>query len=492
MSERCYMAVDLGAGSGRVILGTYSGSVLRLQEIHRFENGPVDMAGTLRWNIERLFSEIKIGIRKAVSVAEGEVCGIGVDTWGVDYGLLNAAGELMSPPFNYRDSRTDSMMDAAFKQVSRKEIFDATGIQFMSINTLFQLLSAVLDKTQRLDQASALLFVPDLINYFLTGETANERTIASTSQCYDPRTRDWAKEILDALSIPAALFAPLTDAGTTLGTLRDAIGKETGAAGVPVITVGSHDTASAVAAVPASVEKFAYLSSGTWSLLGVESDQPVINEKARELNFTNEVGVCDTIRLLQNINGLWIVQETRRIWAERGEEMSFEEMTAEAAAAGPFTTVVDVGDPEFLGPGDMETRIRALAEASGQPLPSTKGEVLRTIFESLALKYRSVLESADALQGMPSEVLHIVGGGTQNRLLNQFAANAVSRPVVTGPVEATAAGNIVTQMMATGDLDSLADGRALIRNSFETETYEPGDQGAWDEGYERFLDLVGA
>ena len=490
MGERYYMAVDLGAGSGRVILGTYSGSVLRLQEIHRFENGPMDMAGTLRWDIERLFSEIKIGIGKVVSIADGEVSGIGVDTWGVDYGLLDAGGELTSPPFNYRDSRTDAMMPAAFERVSREKIFDATGIQFMSLNTLFQLLSAVIDKTQRLDQASTLLFIPDLINYFLTGEAANERTIASTSQCYDPRKKDWARDILEALGIPAGLFALLTDAGTTLGVLREPVGKETGAAGVPVITVGSHDTASAVAAVPVTEGKFAYLSSGTWSLLGVESDVPVIGEKALDLNFTNEVGVCDTIRLLKNINGLWIVQETRRIWAERGEEMTYGEMTAEAAAAKPFTAVVDVDHPEFLGPGDMEARIRSFAENSGQPVPATKGEILRTIFESLALKYRWVLDRADELQGHHSDVLHIVGGGTQNLLLNQFAANAVRRPVVTGPVEATAAGNIVTQMMASGDLHSLSEGRALIRESFETETYEPTDQEAWDEGYERFTNLV--
>ncbi len=489
MGDRSYIAVDLGAGSGRVILGNFSGSELDLREVHRFENGPMDLAGTLRWDIHRLFAEIKIGIGKAVMSSGGEVRGIGVDAWGVDYGLLDSDGALLSQPFNYRDSRTETMIEAAFERVPRAKIFEATGIQFMTLNSLFQLLSAVIDKTQPLGRASTLLFIPDLINYFLTGERANERTVASTSQCYNPQTRDWAREMLDALGIPVEKFAPLVDPGTTLGLLRSDVAEVTGAGDVPVLAVGSHDTASAVAAVPASGGEFAYLSSGTWSLLGLETQAPVINEQALDLNFTNEVGVCDTIRLLKNINGLWILQETRRIWAEGGREMTYGEMMSEAAKAKPFTAVVDVDHADFMGPGDMEARIRARAEESGQPSPETRGEVLRSIFESLALKYRWVLERADDLQGRDSDVLHIVGGGTQNRLLNQFAANAVRRPVVVGPVEATAAGNVISQMMATGDLASLEEGRALVRNSFETETYEPADPEAWDDAYERLADL---
>jgi rhamnulokinase len=490
MSERTYAAVDLGAGSGRVMLGRFNGATMSLEEVHRFQNGPMDLAGTLRWDFDRLFSDVKAGLRVAAKQTGGNIAAIGVDTWGVDYGLLDANGILISPPFNYRDSRTDTMLEAAYERVPKKVMFEQTGIQFMTINTVFQLLSAVIDKTQPLDQAETLLFIPDLVNYYLTGEKRAERTEASTSQCYNPVTKDWAREMLASLEIPDRIFPPFVDPGATLGTLTREVADETGLGGVPVIAVGSHDTASAVAAVPAASPDFAYLSSGTWSLMGIENPGPVINEQALAYNFTNEIGICDTVRFLKNINGLWLIQECKRVWAERGADRSYEEITRLAGAATAFSAAVDPDAAAFMGPGDMPARIREAAAANGDEIPDDPGVILRTALESLALKYRWVMEKLELLKGSSIGVLHIVGGGTQNRLLNQLTANAVQRPVVTGPVEATAAGNVMVQMMATGDLASHAEGRELVRASFETEHYEPVDGEAWDEAFEAYRGFI--
>jgi rhamnulokinase len=381
-------------------------------------------------------------------------------------------------------------MDVAFRKVPKSEIFAATGIQFMPLNTLIQLVGAVHRRSPNLEIAKTLLFVPDLLNFWLSGQKGNEYTIASTSQALDPFTRQWATGLLDRLSIPTHIFQQIVPSGTVLGEMLPWVAEETGAKGVRLVAPGTHDTASAVAAVPAEGQDHAYLSSGTWSLIGVETPQPVVNDTALTLNFTNEGGICDTIRLLKNITGLWIIQECRRTWMLAGEKLSWDEIVRLAAAAPAFTAFIDVDVPDFAPPGDMPARIRAYCARTGQPVPEDKGAVARIVLESLALKYRRVAEMLETLIDRPISVMHIVGGGTQNRLLSQFAANALGRPVVAGPIEATAIGNILMQLLATGDVASLSEGRDLIRRSFPTETFEAKEVTAWEDAYARFTKLL--
>jgi rhamnulokinase len=489
-----FVALDLGASNGRAVIGRFDGSRLALEDIHRFPNGPVQLPGadgsSLHWNVLALFSEVKEGLAKAVQCCGSDLASAGLDTWGVDFALLDRQGGLIGNPYHYRDSRTDGMVEEACRRVPREEIFADTGIQFMQLNTLIQLFAMVEQRSPLLDVADRLLMMPDLLNYFLTGQRVSEYTDASTSQCMDMRTGEWATRLMGRLRIPRHIFPPVVQPGTVLGSLLPHVAEETGARGLAIVAPGTHDTGSAVAAVPAESDDYAYLSSGTWSLIGVESRQAVINAKTLAFNFTNEGGVCNTIRLLKNITGLWLIQECRRVWNQQGAQLSWNDITAMAAAAPAFTAVLDVDAKDFLAPGDMPGRIRDYCARTGQPIPDDRGAIARVVFESLALRYRYVLEMADALMERRIGTLHIVGGGSQNRMVNQFSADCTGRPVVAGPIEATAIGNILMQMLAMGAIGSLEEGRQVVRNSFGTERFEPGEQGAWDEAYERFKQLI--
>ncbi len=397
MREKVYLAIDLGAESGRVMAGCFDGARLRIEEIHRFANVPVRLRGSLHWDILHLFSEIKRGLALAARAHGAALVSVGVDTWGVDYGLLDAGGRLLGHPFHYRDGRTDGMMGEAFRRLPKAEIYAETGIQFMFFNTIFQLLSEVVCGAPALSIAGRMLFIPDLLNFWLCGVGVNERTIASTSQLYDPRKKQWAHAVIDGLQIPDRIFGEIVDPGTALGPLLPEVAEETGAGALQVVAPGCHDTASGVAAVPARGNRHAYLSSGTWSLMGVESPDPVIDGKSFSAGFTNEIGVFDTVRLLKNISGLWLVQECRRTWAARGQDSSYGELTGLAAQAPPFAAFIDPDFPEFSPPGDMPARIQGFCRRTAQEPPVTTGSLVRTALESLAFKYRFVLRAAGGL-----------------------------------------------------------------------------------------------
>ncbi len=437
---RNYLALDLGASGGRAIVGRFDGERLTLQEVHRFPNGPVHLPSSrgdsLHWDTPRLFLEMQEGVKKAVAQCNRDLVSLGIDTWGVDYALLDRNGRLVGLPFHYRDSRNDTMLEEAFRRVPREEIFAATGIQFMQLNTLYQLLAQQIEDPEVLTRTRTLLMTPDLLNYWLTGEKVSERTIASTTQFLDPYRPAWATDLLERLGIPTHFLPPIVEAGTVLGGLLPAVIEETGAAQVQVVAPGSHDTASAVAAVPAENADYAYLSSGTWSLMGVEILRPIINETALAFNVTNEGGVCGTIRLLKNIAGMWIIQECRRTWAAEGQTLSWDDIVQRAAAAQPFLAQIDVDAHDFLAPGNMPARVQEYCRRTGQAVPEGIGEIARVVYESLALKYRRVLGMMETLVGRRIGVLHIVGGGAQNRLLNQLTADAIGRPVIAGPFEA--------------------------------------------------------
>ena len=486
----CFLAFDLGAESGRAVVGRLEGQKLSLEEVHRFANGPVRVLDSLHWDVLGLWREILHGLGLAQRAWGKELASTGLDTWGVDYGLLAADDTLLGQPYHYRDRRTDGMMEEAFRRVPRAEIYAQTGIQFMQLNTLYQLLAMARAGSPVLAVAETLLNMPDLFNFWLSGNKASEYTIATTTQCYDTRADRWATRLLESLGLPTRIFGQVVRPGTVLGPLRATVAEETGAAGLPVVAVGGHDTASAVAAVPASGRDYIYLSSGTWSLMGVEVERPVINEKTLAYDLTNEGGVCGTIRLLKNIMGLWLVQECRREWARQGDALSYDELTRLAAEAPAFGPIVAPGDARFLPPGDMPGRIQAFCRETGQRVPQTRGEIVRTALESLALEYRRVAGMLEEVVGRRLGVLHVVGGGAQNRMLNQLAADATGRPVVAGPVEATAIGNVLVQALAVGRIGSLAEGRALVRGSFQVTTYEPRETAAWDAAYERYLKLV--
>ncbi|HOM80540.1 MAG: rhamnulokinase [Armatimonadetes bacterium] len=485
-----FLAIDLGAESGRGVVGLFDGSKLRLEEVHRFPNGPVRVLDSLHWDALRLFSEMKAALAKCVQEHGSDLQSVGVDTWGVDFGLLGKGDVLLGNPYHYRDKRTDGMLEEAFRRVPREEIFERTGIQFMKLNTLYQLLAMRVEGSPLLDMAERLLFMPDLFHFFLTGNKVTEFSIATTSQMYDPRARGWATGMLQAMEIPTGILGEVVPPGTEVGTLLPSIGAETGGAGVPVITPAAHDTGSAVAAVPARGADWCYISSGTWSLMGIESPEPLIDERSLRYNFTNEGGVGGTIRFLKNIMGLWLVQECRRAWLREGNDFSYAELTRLASQAPAFVSIVDPDDETFMAPDDMPDAICAFCRRTGQPEPETTGAVVRCCLESLALKYRWVVEKLEEIRGRRLETIHIVGGGSQNRLLNQFAADATGRPVVAGPVEATAIGSVLIQAIARGHLGSLAEAREVVRASFEVETFEPKPSPGWDEAYQRYLQVA--
>ena len=485
MNTHNYLAVDLGAESGRTIVGRLDDGLLTLTETHRFSNGPVYLPDGLHWDVLRLWSEIKAGIGISSEKFNKHIDSIGLDTWGVDFALLDSQGALLSNPFHYRDERTDGMLEEAFKRMSRAEIFSNTGIQFMQINTLYQLLAMTNSKSPVLDVAKTFVTIPDLFNYWLSGEIANEFTNSTTTQCLDPHQRDWATPVLDAMNIPARLFGPITESGTRIGVLVPRVAEETGASGVQIVVPACHDTGSAVVAVPAQNQDFAWISSGTWSIMGAEAQEPTVNDKALEYNFTNEGGVFGTWRLSKNIMGLWLVQECKRTWAHRGEDLSYDEITRLASEAKPFLAIIDPDDNKFLHAGDMPERIQKYCADTHQAIPQTKGEIIRVALEAIALKYRWVLERLEELTGKHLDPIHIIGGGTKNRLLNQFAADSTCRTVVTGPVEATAIGNILMQAIGLQHLSSLTEARGIVRTSFTPEAYEPNKTTGWDEAYSR-------
>ena len=478
MTSENYLAIDLGAGSGRVMLGRFDGERIGIEELHRFRNPGVNVLGGLRWDVLGLFHDMQSGLRAG---AHAGPVSLGVDTWGVDFALVDRDGDLVGNPYHYRDARTGGKMEEALEFVSREQIFESTGLQFMEINSLFQLFA--MKGTPALESAESLLMMPDLFHYWFTGERLCEFTDATTSQCYDPRERDWAWPIFGALGLPAGIFGQVVDPGTDLGALRASVAAECGLPDMRVVAPGTHDTASAVAAVPATGPDWAYLSSGTWSLLGVESPRPHVTPQVLAKNFTNEGGVCRTTRLLKNICGLWLLEECRREWSRNGVETGYDELAAQAVESAPFRSVIDVDSPDFISPGDMPGRIAEACRRSGQSPPGSTGEFARAIFESLALKYRMVLADLAGITGREPAVLHIVGGGSRNALLCQYAADACGIPVVAGPVEATAIGNAMMQGIASGRIGDLRQGREIVRRSFPLQRYEPSvaTAAAWDE-----------
>jgi sugar (pentulose or hexulose) kinase len=469
------------------MLGTVAADILSLQEIHRFANKPIEEDGSLRWNFAALLSEVKAGISKAVKAADDEVSGIGFDSWGVDFGLIGGDGELIENPYHYRDSRTNGVREKAFELMSKRAIYENTGLQFLPFNTVYQLLAMRLADSTTLAKAKKLVFMADLFPYYLCGRLYGEYTLASTSQLMDMRSGRWSKDIFDGLALPIGIMPDIVDAGTTVGRLKSEIAEELGCEQIPVISVASHDTGSAVAAVPAGDGNWAYISSGTWSLIGVEVLEAIINDKSFEHSFTNEGGVENTIRLLKNIMGLWLVQECRRQWQREGLEFSYPELTEMAAKARPFAAYIEPDCGEFLAPGDMPVRINDYLAARGGDRIDDKGQMIRTILESLAFKYRWAAERIEEITGGEINCLHIVGGGIQNELLCQFAANATGKRVVTGPIEATASGNILMQAKAAGQIESLAEVRAIVRNSFALKEYQPQDTSLWDERYKQIV-----
>lgn len=485
-----YLAIDLGASSGRAVLGTLAARELTLREVGRFPNGPVELPTGLHWDALGIFRHIKQAM-KSIADAGSRPAGIGIDTWGVDYGLLSESGELLAPPHHYRDPRTHGMMELAFARVPRETIYARTGIQFMQLNTVYQLLADQQLNNARLTQAASLLFMPDLLAYWLTGIQRTEATIASTSQLYDPSEHCWALDLVQALELPARLLPPVSSPGATLGPLLPSIASETGLGSneVAAISPGSHDTASAVAAVPALDDSWAYVSSGTWSLVGREIDAPIRTPAAMAANFTNECGIDGAIRFHKNVAGLWLLQECQRVWNSEGHRYTFEQLAQLAMQATPFASLVDPDDAVFAEFGDMPARLREYCVRTRQRAPDSHGAVVRCILESLALKCRSIIDTVERFTS-PVRTIHIVGGGSRNMLLCQFTADACARRVLAGPVEATAIGNIMTQAMAQGLVASRAEIRQVIAASSPPEAYEPQNAAGWDAARARLNDIL--
>jgi rhamnulokinase len=484
-----HLAFDLGAESGRLMLGRLDSGRLKLVEVHRFPNRMVNIGGSLHWDVHALFQEMKLGLRLCAEKHTRTPASIGIDTWGVDFGLLDAQGELIDLPFTYRDPRTRGAIEGFTRLIPRERLYELTGVQLIPINTLFQLYSMARDRSPQLRLARHLLFMPDLFNYFLTGLRQSEFTFATTSQLLNPRTRDWEPEILDALGISRSSMPDVRMPGNAVGPLLAAVRTETGLADTLVCTVGSHDTASAVAAIPTTDDNFAYISSGTWSLMGFESREPVITAAAQKHNFSNEGAIDGGFRVLKNITGLWLLQECRRCWSDKGQTLTYEELVRQAEQAEPFRTVIDPDDPDFVNPTDMPQAIARSCRACGEPAPENTGQFARGILESLALAYRFTLDQVRETRAAPVERIHIIGGGSKNELLCQMTADATGLPVFAGPKEATAIGNILVQAMAAREVNGLADLRRVVRGSFPPIPYEPRFDPRWDEAYGRFRKL---
>ena len=487
MTPKAYLAFDLGAESGRAVLARLEAGVIRMQEIHRFPNSPIADGDAMRWDVAVLWAEMR---RALANVKADEVAAIGIDTWGVDYALLGPRGDLLENPYHYRAARNAPAMDEALRIVPREEIYAATGVQFMPINTLYQLFAALRHTPALLAKADRFVMMPDLFNYWLTGSIVCEFTDATTTQLVNPITRRWATDLMDRLGLPARLVAPIIEPGTVIGPLQGGVSADDRLTGTPIVASASHDTASAVAAITAR-DGTAFLSSGTWSLIGTEIDTPLMTPRAMQLNFSNEGGVAKTTRLLKNVMGLWLLQGCRRSFMDHGRRLTYAELTNTAEREPGFRQLVDPDDASFANPDDMPAAIDAFCRKTDQPCPASDGGYTRTVFDSLALKYRLVIRDLEELTGRRIERIRVIGGGSQNRLLNQLTADATGVPVVAGPTEATALGNIAVQMLATGAVSSLAEARAVIDRSFPAALFAPRDIEPWNREAARFRQYCG-
>lgn len=483
------LAFDFGASSGRAMLATYENGKINMEEIHRFSNDPVIVRGTMYWDILRLFFEIKAGITKAVNM--GGFDAIGIDTWGVDFGLIDKSGKLLANPVHYRDSRTHNIPEKVFEIVPKDELYSLTGMQFIHFNTLYQLMYLKFNEPELLQRADKMLMIPDLFAYMLTGDIKEEATIASTSNLLDPHTKDWHYGLIDRLDLPKNIFAPIVKPGKVYGNLSSEICEELGCESVPVIAVASHDTASAVAATPSENDDFVYISCGTWSLFGVESATPILTDAAAKANFTNEGGFEDTIRFLKNIMGLWLIQESRRQWRREGTEVGFDTLEKEALASKPFQCFINVDDPAFEPSGNLPRRVKEYCEKTGQYVPQTRGEVMRCIYESLALKYKHTFNTLAKMNNREYKSINILGGGIKDTLLCKMTADACAVKVLAGPTEATVMGNIAVVFNALGILGDFKDIRKAVSNSTELKIYEPQNSADWETAYKKYLEVTG-
>ncbi len=481
------LAIDFGASSGRAIVGIFDGERVSLEEIHRFSNDPVILGGTMYWDVLRLFHEIKQSLIKAKPY---DVESVAIDTWGVDFGLIDKDGRLIDNPVHYRDARTNGMLDEAFKLIPKDNFYNATGNQFMEINTAFQLLSLVKNRPELLERADKMLLMPDLFSYFLTGEKKAERSIASTTQLFDQNTKDWSRETVKALGINEEILPEITESGSVIGTLSKELCEELDIKPIKVIAVCGHDTQSALVAAPAKEKDFAFLSSGTWSLLGTELDEPIINDRSLALNVTNEQGYAGKTSFLKNIIGLWLIQESRRQWIREGREYSFMELETLAKEAEPFKCFIDPDAPEFTPSGNIPKRIREYCEKSGQYVPQTVGEIMRCIYESLALKYKAAISELEECTGKKFETLYMIGGGTKDKFLSALTANSCGITVSSGPVEATAMGNVLIQLMAQGEVRDLSHAREIVRASEKISYFEPENTDEWERAYEKYIAVI--
>ena len=482
------LAFDFGASSGRAMLFQFDGENITIDEIHRFSNDPVTVNGSMYWDFLRLFFEIKQGILKCINGGHADIQAIGIDTWGVDYAFFDKNGKMLGNPHHYRDTRTNGMIEKLAQQVGGKEyIYNKTGIQFAGLNSLYQMYSSVVCDDPTLKNADKVLFAPDIFNYFLTGVMKNEYTMASTTQMLDPYTRNWCYELIEKAGLPKEIFGEIIFPGEIVGTLSDEICEELGCPKIPVIAVGAHDTASAVASVPVTEgDDYVYISSGTLALLGVENDEPLINETAMKFNFTNEGGVANKIRFLRNIMGLWIIQESRRQWQREGKDYSFNDLEQQAWQAKPFESLIDPDYEAFGVPGNMPRRIKEFCEKTGQVVPSTAGDVIRCAAQSLAFKIAMSVDGMEETLGRKINKIHMVGGGIKDSMVCQFIASASGRTVIAGPVEATSTGNAIVQFMALGKIKDITEARNIIKKSFPVKVYEPQDQEEWKAAYEKF------
>ncbi|MBQ7580555.1 MAG: rhamnulokinase [Clostridia bacterium] len=482
------LAFDFGASSGRAIIGKYENGIVSLEEVHRFSNDPVTVNGVMYWDVLRLFHEIKQGILKAKNA--GGFDSIGIDTWGVDFGLIDSNGNLLGNPVHYRDRRNSGMIAIAEKLMPKREIYEKTGIQFLEFNTLYQLLSLKENDPETLRRADKILFMPDLFSYFLTGNAVSEYSVATTSQMIDVNSGKWDKDLLEMVGISEEKFAPIVKSGTVVGMLRDEICEELGLKSVPVIAVCGHDTQSAISAVPKAQGDIAFISCGTWSIFGTELSKPVVNDTTYEMSVTNEGGFGDAIGFVKNIAGLWLIQESRRQWKKEGSDYSFADLEKAALESESFRCFIDPDDPIFASPGNMPQRVKDYCKKTGQPVPETVGEIMRCMYESLAMKYRLVFEKIKKCVAKDYDTINMIGGGTKDTLLCKMTAGACNTKVVAGPVEATALGNVCVQLIACGELDGISQARETIAQCETLKTYEPADADKWEKAFERFKAIV--
>lgn len=482
------LSFDFGASSGRAMLASFDGEKITMEEIHRFSNDPVSVNGTMYWDVLRLFFEIKTGITKATNM--GGFDAIGIDTWGVDFGLIDKRGKLLANPVHYRDTRTEGIWEEVYKIIPKEELYNRAGTQFMRFNTIYQLMYLKLYEPEILENAEKMLLMPDLFCYMLTGEMRAEASMASTTNMYEPYKRDWDFELIEKLGYPKKLFPEIIKSGEIYGMLSDEICEELGCKKVPVIAVCGHDTASAVAATPSDTEDFVYISCGTWSLFGIESKEPIINEQAVKMDFTNEGGFKDTVRFLKNIMGLWLIQESRRQWKREGEDVSFNTLEKEALAAQGFKCFINVDDPSFETAGNLPRRVKEFCERTGQYVPKTRGEIMRCIYQSLAMKYKYTFNKLGEISGRKYESINMLGGGIKDTLLCQMTADACNVPVLAGPTEATVMGNIAVAFNALGEIKDFEELRRVTSNSTDLKVYKPEGSEEWEKAYNDYIKIL--